>query len=161
MAEEKKTRKNNAQGLAESDRLSNHAAGDAGREKEEPAPHAGEPFFPHELLRFGVAFFVFLAVLLSLVIFIPPGIEEPADPMNTPTHIKPEWYFLASYQMLKLIPNERAGLAVQTVAGLAVLLLPFWEKSRRRHPSKRPIFTPVSIVVIAIFVALTIWGKYS
>lgn len=161
MVLKKNTEKRNPQELAESDRLSNDAAGEAGREKGEPAPHAGEPFFPHELLRFGVAFFVFLAVLLSLVVFIPPEIYEPADPMNTPTHIKPEWYFLASYQMLKLIPNERAALAVQTLAGLAVLLLPFWEKSRRRHPSKRPIFTPVSIVVIAIFIALTIWGKYS
>lgn len=161
MVLEKNSKKRNPQELAENHRLSNDAAGEGGKEKGEPAPHGGEPFFPHELLRFGVAVFVFLAVFLSLVIFLSPEVHEPADPMNTPTHIKPEWYFLASYQMLKLIPNERAGLAVQTVAGLAVLLLPFWEKSRRRHPSKRPIFTPVSIVVIGIFIALTIWGKYS
>lgn len=123
--------------------------------------HQGEPFYPHELLRFGVAFFVFLAVLFAMVIFLPHGVHEPADPMNTPTHIKPEWYFLASYQMLRLIPNEMAGMLLQTVLIVLILLLPFWEKSKRRHPARRPIFTPVSIAVICIFIALTLWGKYS
>lgn len=121
----------------------------------------GEPFFPHELLRFGVAFFVFLGVLLTMVIFLPYGMHEPANPMNTPAHIKPEWYFLSSYQMLKLIPNEIAGMMLQTVLGIVILLLPFWEKSKRRHPARRPIFTPVCIAAICIFVVLTFWGKYS
>lgn len=120
-----------------------------------------EPFYPHELLKFGVAFFVFLAVLFSLTIFLPHGIHEPADPMNTPEHIKPEWYFLAPYQMLKIVPNELAGMAIQGILGLAILFLPFWEKSKRRHPAKRPIFTPVCIAVISAFIALTLWGKYS
>jgi ubiquinol-cytochrome c reductase cytochrome b subunit len=123
--------------------------------------HQGEPFYPHELLRFGVAFFVFLAVLLSLAIFLPREVLPPADPMNTPEHIKPEWYFLASYQMLKLIPNEIAGLTIQGLLGLAVLLLPFWEKSRRRHPIKRPLFTPICIAIIVLFIVMTFWGKYS
>lgn len=121
----------------------------------------GEPFYPHELLRFGVAFFVFLAVLLAIAIFLPKGTHTPADPMNTPAHIKPEWYFLAAYQMLKVIPNEIAGLTLQGLAGLAIVLVPFWEKSKRRHPAKRFIFSTVTIAVIGMFVALTLWGHYS
>ncbi len=62
----------------------------------------GEPFFPHHVLQQTMVIFLTLAALVALVIFFPAPMEPPADPFETPEHIKPEWYFLAAYQSLKV-----------------------------------------------------------
>ena len=65
------------------------------------------PFYPDHIKT---EFYVVLGIL-AIVLIIgligmvnPVGTGEPADPLDTPLHVKPEWYFLALYQILKKIP---------------------------------------------------------
>ncbi|MBI2058718.1 MAG: cytochrome bc complex cytochrome b subunit [Nitrospirae bacterium] len=124
------------------------------------------PFFPHFALEDLRVVYFFLALLFFGVFFtpqisFPPDAMEPADPLFTPPHIKPEWYFLANYQMLKIIPNEFLGVAAQGLAGLAILLLPFIDRNPERRPLKRPLFLAAVFAGLASFVGLTVWGHLS
>ncbi len=85
----------------------------------------------------------------------------PANPLVTPSHIKPEWYFLANYQTLKLFPSEIVGLTVQAIAMTFLALLPFIDRGTEKHPLKRPTFTLTAIGCILLWIGLTIWGLYS
>ena len=64
-----------------------------------------------------VVYLIVMFAIISFVpaLFIPADANTPADPFNTPEHIRPEWYFLAPYEMLKLIPNRFLGIALQLV----------------------------------------------
>lgn len=123
-----------------------------------------EPFWPNDIVNKGIILSIILGVFFA-VAFYWPGIflplEEPANPLETPLHIKPEWYFMASYALLKLIPNELLGIMLQVLAFLAILLLPFWNKGLERNPLKRRFFLPIVSIATLIFIGLTIWGYLS
>jgi ubiquinol-cytochrome c reductase cytochrome b subunit len=109
---------------------------------------------------------VYLAVFLAVVffdpyIFFPKDAFLPANQYLTPAHIKPEWYFLANYQTLKIFPNEFIGLSVQGAAMTFLALFPFLDRGAERHPLKRPLFMVGAISGIAVWLGLTIWGHYS
>jgi ubiquinol-cytochrome c reductase cytochrome b subunit len=110
--------------------------------------------------------FIFMVAYFTGVFFFPEWIisgesEIPADPFNTPEHIKPEWYFLAAYQFLKVIPSEVGALILQAVAVTAFVLLPFIDRSKEKRISKRPFFFSLVIFFILFFVGFTIWGAQS
>ena len=127
------------------------------------------PFFPNYIILEVIVSFIVLAALIVLVSLLPVGLEEKADPLNTPQHIKPEWYFLWIYQFIKLPslvlgPGLAAGLAgiVIPAIGIALLIfLPFLDRKPERHPRNRKIAMAVTALILAIFVALSIWGWYS
>lgn len=124
------------------------------------------PFFPHMTMKDTATIFVFLAALMALIFYFPQfafphDALVPANPLETPAHIKPEWYFLANYQLLKLVPNEFLGIVLQLVAGLVLLLLPFVDRSPERHPLKRPVFTTLVSLGILAYLVLAIWGHFS
>ncbi|MBI4389193.1 MAG: cytochrome bc complex cytochrome b subunit, partial [Nitrospinae bacterium] len=79
---------------------------------------------------------------------------------NTPEHIKPEWYFLAPYQFLKLIP-ELTALVVQTLGILALVFLPFLERSDKKGIRQRPLFSLLAIGILVFWIWLTVWGAQS
>jgi ubiquinol-cytochrome c reductase cytochrome b subunit len=138
-------------------------AGDRFRHESHPG---GIPFYPHYILQDTTSIFIYLAVFFGVVffnpyIFFPPTAFIPADPFKTPAHIKPEWYFLANYQTLKVFPSELLGLMVQGAAMTFLALLPFIDRGAERHPLKRPIFLVCFIGGICIYLAMTIWGHYS
>ena len=125
----------------------------------------GMLFYPTFALNDLVVIFAFLAIF-SAVVFLYPDLlvsgdaNIPAEPFNTPEHIKPEWYFLAPYQLLKLIP-ELSALALQTLAVLIFMFLPFIDRSPKTSIWKRPLFL-VSIVLFTIlYMGLTLWGALS
>lgn len=113
-----------------------------------------------------LAIFIFMVVYFTGVFFFPEWIisgesEVPADPFNTPEHIKPEWYFLAAYQFLKIIPSEVGALVLQAVAVTVFIFLPFIDRSKEKRINKRPFFFFLVISSIIIFVGLTLWGSQS
>ena len=63
-----------------------------------------------------------------------------ADPMQTPAHIVPEWYFLPFYAVLRSIPDKLGGVAAMGGALLVLLLIPFTNLSEVRSTTFRPIF---------------------
>ena len=126
----------------------------------------GIPFFPNFFLQDMISISIYLACFMALVfffpnLFIPSTAYLPANPYVTPSHIKPEWYFLANYQTLKLFPSEIIGLTVQAVAMTLMALLPFIDRGTERHPLKRPVFTTCAVACILLWLGLTVWGYYS
>ena len=125
----------------------------------------GTLFYPTFVLNDLVVIFVFLAIF-SAVVFLYPDLlvsgdaNIPAEPFNTPEHIKPEWYFLGPYQLLKLVP-ELAALALQTLALMVFIFLPFIDRSQESNIRKRPVFLTVAITFTIIYVGLTLWGARS
>ena len=98
------------------------------------------PFFPnHFMTEFYVVIgIVALAIIIgALGMLSPVGLQPPADPLNTPLHVKPEWYFLALYQLLKYVPPSILGIngpmfAVVAIvlALMAVTIWPFLDKKQ-------------------------------
>ena len=128
------------------------------------------PFFPN---HFMTEFYVVIGiVVLALVIgtlsmLFPVGLQAPADPLDTPLHVKPEWYFLAVYQLLKYVPPSILGiegpmLAVVVIA-VGVLVVTAWPFLDRKEDSKKAIRMRAIITIIGVIVtiALTIWGEGS
>lgn len=125
------------------------------------------PFFPHFVVEDLKVIYLFLAILFIFVFFypqisFPPDAMEPADPLSTPEHIKPEWYFLANYQFLKLVPNEFAGIILQGAIAALLFFLPVLDRKSEGGPAwRRPILGTIIFLGIAAYILLTIWGHYS
>ena len=96
------------------------------------------PFFPNYIILEVIVSYLVLALLIVLATVLPAGLEEKADPFNTPQHIKPEWYFLWIYQFIKVPPMligpgvlaELAGIFIPAVGIVLLILLPFWTARR-------------------------------
>ena len=121
------------------------------------------PFYPDHVsteIKVVIGMVVLTLILGAIGLFTPIGLGEPADPMNTPAHVKPEWYFLAFYQVLKFIPKT-TGVMLMIFVVLLLIILPFID----RKPDKtKKSYLIRSILVVAasiIAIALTIWGEVS
>lgn len=126
----------------------------------------GIPFFPKYLLQDLTSICIYLAVFFTVVFFFPyiffPGDALiPANPYLTPIRIKPEWYFLANYQILKFFPNEFLGIMVQAAAWAFLAAFPLLDRGKEKHPLKRPIFLSCVVGGILLYIALMVWGHYS
>ncbi len=129
------------------------------------------PFYPdHVTTEFYVAMgIVALVIIVGILgLMFPVGLQAPADPLDTPLHVKPEWYFLFLYQILKVIPPtilgiEGTGLGVTAVL-VALVIATIWPSlDRKEDASKRTkwIRLAVTILGLLIVIALTIWGEVS
>jgi len=126
----------------------------------------GIPFFPNYLLQDMTSIAIYFAFFFAMIfffpaIFFPKDAFIQANPFLTPAHIKPEWYFLANYQTLKLFPNEFIGLSIQGAAMTFLALLPFIDRGKEKHPLKRPLFLACAVGGIILYIGLSIWGHYS
>jgi quinol-cytochrome oxidoreductase complex cytochrome b subunit len=118
------------------------------------------PFFPDYLLDEVIAWYIALALLIVLASLFPAGLEEHADPLNTPAHVKPEWYFLFLYQTLKLVPRI-VGVLVPGVGIALLALLPFIDRKPHRTMRDRLVPVVVGVATVAVIVGLTLWGWLS
>ncbi|MCH8208597.1 MAG: hypothetical protein IIA62_06045 [Nitrospinae bacterium] len=126
----------------------------------------GMRFYPTFVMEDVLVIFIFMAVFCGVVFFFPGLIvfgdaRIPADPFNTPEHVKPEWYFLASYQFMKIIPSEVGALILMSIAALLFVSLPFMDRSEENNILKRPVFLTLVLVCVVGFVGLTVWGYLS
>ncbi|HVM60988.1 MAG TPA: cytochrome bc complex cytochrome b subunit [Verrucomicrobiae bacterium] len=120
----------------------------------------GIPFFPNHVLKEGVVFCALIGILVTLVVLWPVELGEKADPFTTPEGIKPEWYFLPTYQLLKYFPKT-LGLFVSLIPQVLLLLWPFLDRGRERNPKKRPIAVTVGIIAVVLAVAFGVVGHFS
>lgn len=127
-------------------------------ERYKAAKEKGVPFFPDVLFKDAVVSLAVFLVLAALAYFFGAALEERANPADTNYNPRPEWYFLFLFQMLKYFPGklEFIGVVViPTVSITLLFLLPFLDRSARRHALKRPAVT-VTVVLLAIsFIGLS------
>nr|AEQ28445.1 cytochrome b [Hapalopsittaca melanotis peruviana]AEQ28446.1 cytochrome b [Hapalopsittaca melanotis peruviana]AEQ28447.1 cytochrome b [Hapalopsittaca melanotis peruviana] len=102
------------------------------------------PFHPYFSLKDLLGFTIMLPLLTTLALFSPnllgdPENFTPANPLVTPPHIKPEWYFLFAYAILRSIPNKLGGVLALAASVLILFLSPLLHKSKQRTMTFRPI----------------------
>jgi cytochrome b6 len=122
-------------------------------------------FFPNLLYRDLIIWLVVLGIVVTLATLLPPEIAKKADPLApAPEGVKPEWYFLALFQTLKLFPGELLGMNGETIAivliSLGILflfLVPFLDRKSSME-QKSTFFTAVGIFYLLYFVIMTIVG---
>nr|YP_009455672.1 cytochrome b [Lutraria maxima]AUH21198.1 cytochrome b [Lutraria maxima] len=105
-----------------------------------------------------MASLLFLVCLCFPDLFSDPVNFFPADPMKTPTHIQPEWYFLFAYAILRSVPNKLGGV-VSLVLSVAVLyVMPFFPKGFHRGIQFNPVAQVIFWLFIGNFVLLSFIG---
>jgi len=115
------------------------------------------PFFPNYVLDELIAWYVLLALLVVLASLFPAGLDAKANALETPVGTKPEWYFMAVYEFLKMVPRI-VGIMVPIV-GLGLLAaLPFLDRRPEVLIRRRWISMLVASVILGVFVALTARG---
>jgi quinol-cytochrome oxidoreductase complex cytochrome b subunit len=87
-------------------------------------------FYPYFYVKDLFMFFIFLTFYLYVVVFFPNVLGHtdnyiPANPMSTPEHIVPEWYFLPFYAILRSIPNKLGGVFAMIFSIIILMLLPY------------------------------------
>lgn len=123
------------------------------------------PFVPHYVLHDMMWWYVALAVLAALALFLPWELGKKADAFAAvPPGIRPEWYFLAMFQVLKLLPahilgveGEMLGVLGFGVAAMVLLFLPFLDRGAAEGRSS-PLVTIAGVVALAYMVGFTIYG---
>lgn len=118
-------------------------------------------FYPYFYVKDLVAWVVFALVFSFFVYFYPnllghPDNYIPANPMATPAHIVPEWYFLWVYAILRSIPNKLGGVAAIALVFLCLFALPFLSSSQIRSTNFRPIHK-IGFWFLAADVVLLSW----
>nr|YP_010515091.1 cytochrome b [Narcine timlei]UXL87077.1 cytochrome b [Narcine timlei] len=101
-------------------------------------------FHPYFTYKDMLGFFFLLLTLIMLALFIPNMLGDtenfiPANPLITPTHIKPEWYFLFAYAILRSIPNKLGGVMALIFSILVLMLMPLLHTSKQRSLTFRPL----------------------
>jgi ubiquinol-cytochrome c reductase cytochrome b subunit len=134
-------------------------------------PKDGIPFHPYYTVKDSVAFVVFLAVF-SLVMFYAPDMGglflegpnfQPADPLKTPEHIAPVWYFTPYYAMLRAVPpiagSQFPGVVVMFAAILILFLVPWLDRSPVRSIRYKGNLSKIFLAAFAVsFVVLAYLG---
>nr|ALJ53339.1 cytochrome b [Nycticebus bengalensis] len=118
------------------------------------------PFHPYYSLKdlLGVVFL--LATLSILVLFSPdllgdPDNYTPANPLVTPPHIKPEWYFLFAYAILRSIPNKLGGVLALAMSILILALIPHLHTAKQWSMMFRPLSQCLFWMLVANLLTLT------
>nr|WNH22374.1 cytochrome b [Callionymus bairdi] len=115
------------------------------------------PYFSYKDL---IGFVVMLVALTSIALFTPnllgdPDNFTPANPLVTPPHIKPEWYFLFAYAILRSIPNKLGGVLALLFSILVLMLVPLLHTSKQRGLTFRPLTQFLFWTLIADVLILT------
>lgn len=115
------------------------------------------PFYPYFYTKDLFGLMVLLFVFFIFVFYYPNTLGHPdnyieANPMKTPLHIVPEWYFLPFYAILRSIPNKIGGVIAMFASLLVMLTIPFTNSSEIRSTAFRPIFKVCYwLLVVAFF----------
>lgn len=117
------------------------------------------PFYPYFYVKDLFSFFILVLLFSFFVFFYPNALGHtdnyiPANPLSTPAHIVPEWYFLPFYAILRSIPDKLGGVVAMISAILVLLLLPIINTSKIRSSKFRPIFGLAYWFLVSDFIIL-------
>ena len=122
------------------------------------------PFHPYFTIKDMVGFVAFFLIFGYFLFFYPNSLGHPdnyipANPMVTPAHIVPEWYFLPFYAILRAVPDKLGGVLMMFGAIALLFALPFLDRSKVVSGAYRPLFKKVFYLFIINFVFLGWLGK--
>nr|AAR25315.1 cytochrome b [Tangara heinei] len=122
------------------------------------------PFHPYYTIKDILGFALMLSLLVSLALFSPNLLSDPenftpANPLVTPPHIKPEWYFLFAYAILRSIPNKLGGVLALAASILVLFLMPLLHTSKFRSMTFRPLSQILFWTLVANVLVLTWVGS--
>jgi len=117
------------------------------------------PFYPYFYTKDLFGLMVLFLVFFTFVFYYPNTLGHPdnyieANPMKTPLHIVPEWYFLPFYAILRSIPNKIGGVIGMFVSLVILLTIPFTNSSEIRSTAFRPIFKVCYWLLVVAFLLL-------
>ncbi len=140
------------------------------KDKATGIPKDGIPFHPYYTVKdvFGAGFFLTIAAFILFFIptlgglFLEADNFIPANPLVTPLHIKPVWYFTPFYAMLRAVPDKLLGVMVMGGATMILFGLPWFDKSPVKSLRYRPMLHKILVAIFAIaFVTLAYLGMQS
>jgi ubiquinol-cytochrome c reductase cytochrome b subunit len=120
-------------------------------------------FFP-DVMTDDVTVILFVLAVFCAVLFLAPNLYftpesfKKADPFVTPEHVKPEWYFLAAYAVMRLVPSKTLGILLQGIAIAGLLGLPFLDRSDPRPAWLRPRFLAGLCLIVGGLIGLSVYG---
>nr|AAZ68013.1 cytochrome b [Stachyris nigriceps]ABI30731.1 cytochrome b [Stachyris nigriceps]ADR79001.1 cytochrome b [Stachyris nigriceps] len=122
------------------------------------------PFHPYYTIKDVLGFVLMFVPLATLALFAPnllgdPENFTPANPLATPPHIKPEWYFLFAYAILRSIPNKLGGVLALAASILVLFLMPLLHTSKLRSMTFRPLSQILFWTLVANLLILTWVGS--
>ena len=126
-------------------------------------PQDTAPFHPYYTIKDFFGLSIFLRLFAATIFFFPnfmghPDNYIPANPMQTPAHIVPEWYFLPFYAILRAVPDKLGGVLAMFGAIAVLFILPWLDRSPIRSGNFRPIFRIFFWVFVADCIALGYLG---
>jgi ubiquinol-cytochrome c reductase cytochrome b subunit len=129
--------------------------------KTHPDGAAYYPTFFRKQMYMMLAYFAVMFFIITFfpTLFFPPEANIPADPLRTPQHIRPEWYLIPPYQMMKLIPNKFLGISLLAIIGAVFLFWPFLDTQKEKNVLKRPLLRGAFVVFLFLWFILLYWGR--
>jgi ubiquinol-cytochrome c reductase cytochrome b subunit len=134
-------------------------------------PQDTVPFHPYYTAKDGMGVFVFLLIYCAFVFFYPNALGHadnyiPANPLSTPAHIVPEWYFLPFYAILKAftgnflgVPAKLWGVVAMFGSILLLFFLPWIDRSPVRSANYRPVYKWFFLVLVIDVILLGYLGQ--
>lgn len=118
------------------------------------------PFHPYFTFKDIVGFIILLTILILLILINPnilgdPDNFIPANPLVTPVHIQPEWYFLFAYAILRSIPNKLGGVIALVLSIAILVILPFYHLKKFQRTSFYPINKIIFWIILTTVILLT------
>ncbi len=122
------------------------------------------PFHPYYTMKDAFAIMVFMLLFAAFLFFAPNYLGHainylPANPLQTPSHIVPEWYYLPFYAILRAIPNKLVGVVAMFGSILILFVLPWLDTSRVRSGTYRPIFKQFFWIFALVCIGLGYLGS--
>nr|WBR65611.1 cytochrome b [Layahima elegans]WBR65624.1 cytochrome b [Layahima elegans] len=117
------------------------------------------PFHPYFSFKDIIGFILMTFTLLMITLYTPYGLGDPdnfipANPLVTPVHIQPEWYFLFAYAILRSIPNKLGGVIALVMSIAILFIMPFYFMSKFRglqfYPINQSLFWCMVVIVILL-----------
>uniref|UniRef100_UPI0030E42433 cytochrome b n=1 Tax=Henricia reniossa TaxID=2053902 RepID=UPI0030E42433 len=122
------------------------------------------PFHTYFTTKDATGFLILLTAISTIVLFSPnllndPENFNPANPLTTPVHIQPEWYFLFAYAILRSIPNKLGGVVALLASILVLFLVPILHNSNNQASTFRPGSQVLFWLLASTFLILTWIGS--
>jgi ubiquinol-cytochrome c reductase cytochrome b subunit len=129
------------------------------------SPQDTLPFHPYYTVKDSVGICVFFIIFGALVFFAPNLLGDannfiPANPLQTPPDIVPEWYFLPYYAILRSVPNKLGGVCMMFGSILVLFVLPWLDTSKVRSARFRPIYRQLIWVWVVAVIVLGVCGAH-